>query len=83
MLGVWDLVFRASAAELDATVDALAAAITAPYLSLHGIDPGPGYDDWLTSRVPTAAVEVWPDLGHYPHLVEPHRFVERVVAFDR
>ena len=33
-------------------------------------------------RIPTAEVEVWPDLGHYPHLVEPERFVARVVEFD-
>ena len=83
VLGIWDLVFHASVADLDATVDALAGAITVPYLSLHGIDPGPDYSDWLTSRVRTASVEVWPDLGHYPHLIEPERFVRRVVEFDR
>lgn len=82
VLGVWDLLFTATADELDATVDELAGAIGVPYLSLHGIDPGPDYAGWLTSRIPTALVEVWPDRGHYPHLVEPDRFVERVVAFD-
>lgn len=82
VLGVWDVVFTASVAELDATVDALAGAITVPYLSLHGIDPGPDYAGWLTSRVPSATVEVWPELGHYPHLIEQDRFVQRVVDFD-
>lgn len=82
VLGIWDLVLTASAEELDATVDALAGAISAPYLSLHGIDPGPDYADWLTSRVSSAEVEVWSDLGHYPQLVEQDRFVERVLAFD-
>lgn len=82
VLGVWDLVFSSSADDLDAVVDQLAAAITVPYLSLHGIDPGPDYADWLTSRIPTAAVEVWPDLGHYPHLIEQDRFVQRVRDFD-
>lgn len=83
VLGVWELVLTASAAELDAVVDEVAGAITVPYLSLHGIDPGPDYEVWLTGKIATAAVEVWPDLGHYPHLVEPGRFVERLVAFDR
>lgn len=83
VLGVWDLVLTASVADLDAVVEQLAGAITVPYLALHGIDPGPGYAEWLTGLVPAAAVEVWPDLGHYPHLVEPDRFVARVVAFDR
>lgn len=83
VLGVWELVLTAAAAELDAVVDEVAGAITVPYLSLHGIDPGPDYGAWLTSRIATATVDVWPDLGHYPHLVEPGRFVERVVEFDR
>lgn len=83
VLGVWDMMFTASAAELDGLVDAVAGSITAPYLSLHGIDPGDGYDGWLTSKLPSATVEVWPDLGHYPHLVEREQFVERLVAFDQ
>ncbi len=82
VLDVWDLVFGAPADELDAVVDSIAGAITGPYLSVHGTDPGPDYDGWLTSRIPTAVVEVWPDLGHYPHLIEPDRFVARVVEFD-
>ena len=82
VLGVWDLVFSASAAELDAFVDGVAGAVTAPYLSLHGIDPGPGYGEWLTSRIAGATFEVWADHGHYPHLIDPDRFVRRVVEFD-
>jgi pimeloyl-ACP methyl ester carboxylesterase len=82
VLGVWELVFTSSAPELDAMVDEVAAAITAPYLSLHGIDPGEGYHDWLTNRIATATIEVWPDLGHYPHLIEQDRFVDRVRRFD-
>ncbi|MDP2290729.1 MAG: alpha/beta hydrolase, partial [Actinomycetota bacterium] len=65
-----------------ATVEALASAITVPYLSLHGIDPGPDYGDWLTRLVPTATVELWPDLGHYVQLVEPDRFLARLAEFE-
>lgn len=83
VLGVWDLVLTSSGADLDAVVEQLAGAITVPYLAIHGIDPGPDYAGWLTGLVPTATVETWDDLGHYPHLVEPERFVDRVVAFDR
>lgn len=83
VLGVWDLVLTAPVADLDAVVEQLAAAISVPYLALHGIDPGPGYAEWLTGLVPSATVELWPELGHYPHLVEPDRFVSRVLAFDR
>jgi len=82
VVGIWDVVFSTSVDELDAVVDAVLDAITVPYLSLHGIDPGPDHPAWLTSRVPSATVEVWPALGHYPHLIDPDRFVQRVVDFD-
>ncbi len=82
VLGVWGTVFESTAEELDATVTALAGAITVPYLSLHGIDPGQDYTQWLRTKVPSATVEVWPDQGHYPHLVHPGRFVERLIDFD-
>jgi pimeloyl-ACP methyl ester carboxylesterase len=82
VLGIWDLMFTATAAEIDALVDGLAGAIAVPYLSLHGIDPGSGYVEWLTGKISSATVEVWPGRGHYPHLIEPERFVARVAAFD-
>jgi pimeloyl-ACP methyl ester carboxylesterase len=53
-----------------------------PYLSLHGIDPGEDYTHWLRKLVPSATIEVWPDQGHYPHLLHRDRFVERLVDFD-
>lgn len=82
VLATWDAVLHATPEELDATVAALAGAITVPYLSLHGIDPGPGYAEWLTGLVPTATVEVWDELGHYPQLVEPDRFLARLAEFE-
>ena len=83
VLGIWDLVLTSEVTDLDAVVDAVAAGISAPYLSLHGIDPGPGYAGWLAARIAGATVETWPEHGHYPHLVDPDRFVERVLEFDR
>ena len=83
VLGVWATMFTATAADLDAMVDTLAAAITVPYLSVHGIDPGPDYAGWLTGKIPTATVEMWEGQGHYPHLIEQQRFIRRVVEFDR
>ena len=82
VLGTWASVFESTEEELDATVAALAAGITVPYLSLHGIDPGPDYAAWLQHLVPTATVELRPDLGHYVQLVEPQRFLDRVAAFE-
>ncbi|MGB8859505.1 MAG: alpha/beta hydrolase [Ilumatobacteraceae bacterium] len=82
VLATWASVFESTEAELDATVEALAAGITVPYLSLHGIDPGADYALWLQRLVPTAVVEVWPDMGHYLHLVDPRRFLDRLAAFE-
>jgi pimeloyl-ACP methyl ester carboxylesterase len=81
VLGTWTSVFESTPEELDATVAQLASAITVPYLSLHGIDPGPQYSPWLTGLVPTASVEVWAGLGHYPHLVSTDRFLARFDGF--
>lgn len=84
VFGVWDLIFSSTESEIDDTVDqALAGYLQTkvPYLSLFGIDPGPDYEQWLTERIPGATVETWPDLGHYPHLVEPDRFTERLQEF--
>ena len=82
VLGVWQPLFEHSTAELDAMVAELVDGVEAPLLSLHGMDPGDDYADWLTERIPTAVVEIWPDHGHYPHLVDPERFLARVRAFD-
>ncbi len=82
VLGVWDIVLSSSNSDLEATVESLAGAMRLPYLSLHGADPGTEYADWLTRLVPTATVEIWADQGHYPHLLDPDRFVTRLEALD-
>jgi len=81
VLGIWEPVIQAPREELAAMVEGAAAAVSCPYLSLFGIDPGPDYQDWLRSLIPHAEIEVWPGLGHYPHLVEPDRFVARLEEF--
>ena len=84
VLGVWELIFTMSAEEIDAVVEGALAGYAGggvPYLSLFGIDPGPDYAPWLEARVPGATVELWDEHGHYPHLVDPDRFVSRLEAF--
>jgi pimeloyl-ACP methyl ester carboxylesterase len=81
VLGVWELVLTAPREELAAAVEGAAGGVSCPYLSLHGIDPGDEYKAWLQGLVPHAEVEVWPGLGHYPHLVEPDRFLSRLQEF--
>ncbi len=84
VLGVWEMMFTMTDTEIASVVDgALAgyAGRTVPYLSLFGIDPGEGYAEWLSAKIDGARVEVWDDHGHYPHLVDPDRFVDRLESF--
>jgi len=84
VLGVWELLLTEPAEQIAATVDGALAGYRAhplPYLAVFGIDPGEGYEDWLSQRIPGAAVESWADHGHYPHLVDPDRFVARLRSF--
>lgn len=81
VLGIWSPVLEDAPEDLDALVRQIGSAITAPVLSLHGIDPGPDDIAWLTGLVSSVEVEVWADHGHYPHLVDPSRFLARVEAF--
>jgi pimeloyl-ACP methyl ester carboxylesterase len=82
VLGVWAPLLELSTDELDALVQQVVGGIEVPVLSLHGIDPGEDYPGWLQQRVPTAEVEIWADHGHYPHLLDPERFLRRVRDFD-
>lgn len=82
VLGMWGPVLESTDEELDAAVGGLLGQVRVPYLALHGADPGPGYVEWLTERVPTATVEVWDGAGHWLHLVEPDRFAARVRRFE-
>ena len=83
VLGVWSVLLDTTPAELAAEVEQLTAAVRTPYLALDGVDPGPGHLEWLQSRMPQARLEVWDGVGHYPQLVRPDDFVERVREFER
>lgn len=82
VLGIWAPVLDEPVEVLDTMAHDLLAGIEVPYLAIHGSDPGPGYEAWLRDTVAGARIEVWPDLGHYPHLVDPKRFVARLAELD-
>lgn len=82
VLAIWSPILNLPLEELRALVDRIAGAVTSPYLSLFGIDPGPDYPDWLGRRIAGSVVEVWADHGHYPHLVDPTRFLRRLAEFE-
>jgi pimeloyl-ACP methyl ester carboxylesterase len=78
VLGLWLPLVDATEASVVEQLAPLLSQVRAPYLSLHGADPGPGYEAWLRALVPSAEVEVWDGLGHWLHRVEPERFLARV-----
>jgi pimeloyl-ACP methyl ester carboxylesterase len=82
VLGIWEPVLDLPATDLEQMATSLVEGIKLPYLALHGSDPGAGYVRFLTGLVPTATVEVWDGLGHYPHLVEPERFLHLIATFE-
>ncbi|MEM9466847.1 MAG: alpha/beta hydrolase [Actinomycetota bacterium] len=84
VLGVWDLVFALSEDEINEIIETALAAYAGnavPYLTLFGVEPEAGYHDWLRGFIADATTEVWADHGHYPHLVDPDRFVTRLRDF--
>jgi pimeloyl-ACP methyl ester carboxylesterase len=84
ILGVWDVILTQPIDEISQTVEMALAGYAdhpTPYLALFGIDPGDDYGAWLSDRIPGALIDVWTDHGHYPHLVDPERFVTTVERF--
>lgn len=84
VFGVWELILTESLQTIERTVDEALVAYSGqnvPYLALFGIDPGPEYADWLRSKIPGAQTQSWDGAGHYPHLVDPDRFVTAVESF--
>ena len=84
VLGVWDLILTSSVEEITAVVATALAGYRGKhvdYLTLFGIEPDAGYAEWIASYIPGAVTEVWPDHGHYPHLVEQDRFIARAEKF--
>lgn len=84
ILGVWAPLLEQTPQQLAATVDAaVTAPSTYPYLQIDGLPSGDGYPAWLNQRIAGAVVDDWGLLGHYPHLVDPERFLAAVADFDR
>jgi pimeloyl-ACP methyl ester carboxylesterase len=80
VLGVWDMVLNSTPEELEIPMRAALANIKVPYLTILGNEVE-GYESWLKALVPAATVETWPGDGHFPHLVEPERFLQRLRTF--
>jgi pimeloyl-ACP methyl ester carboxylesterase len=70
-----------SAEEIDCEVAPVIERLKAPYLAIHGEALDARYVAWLRAAIPHAEIETWNNGGHWLHLVEPERFLERVIPF--
>nr|BAK74740.1 N-acylhomoserine lactonase [Microbacterium sp. StLB014] len=84
VLGMWRPLLDDSPEELAALVNRLTAVpADVLYLVITGLDAGPDYAAWLQQTIPHSVHEVWQPATHYPHLIDPARFVARIEAFAR
>lgn len=79
LLGAWHALLEGSDETLIEKMSML-SNVRAPFHAVHGNPLPPGYAEWLAELVPGATTEVWEGGGHYPHLSEPTRFAELVLA---
>jgi pimeloyl-ACP methyl ester carboxylesterase len=82
VVGCWDQLLTTDTDEMQQLIEATVRTISVPYLALHGSAPSDSYGAWLASLIPSATFEVWDGDGHYPHLVERDRFLERLHEFE-
>ncbi|AKU96320.1 putative hydrolase [Labilithrix luteola] len=79
LLGAWHVLLEDSDDVLGEKLSTL-SNIRAPYHALHGNPLPSGYATWLAELIEGATTEVWEGNGHYPHVSEPSRFAELVLA---
>jgi pimeloyl-ACP methyl ester carboxylesterase len=54
--------------------------IKCPFTAIFGEDVDAEYRAWVSAIIPQYKIVVFPNAGHFPHLVDPDRFAEEVKA---
>ena len=78
VLGIWADLLEGPGERIQRLIEAMLANVTMPYLVWLGASPDEQYLAWLTTRIPSAIVEIHPGEAHFLHLANPDRLVERV-----
>jgi len=82
VLGAWQPLANLGVDEGQRLIEAILSGYCGrdvAYLGVFGSPIDPGYGPWLGRRIPDADLERWQGHGHYPHLVDPDKFVARLL----
>lgn len=66
--------------ELDRELTSAVRSLSCPLLAVHASAVPPRDDAWLARLAPSARVERWLRGGHFPHLADPARAAEALLA---
>jgi len=80
VLGYWHEALEVPPTELQERLLERVHRIQVPFTAIFGKDVEPDYRAWLSGSVPQCNVIVFPNAGHFPHLVDPDRFANEVRA---
>src|SRR5947209_4609740 len=83
VVSYWDDLLTQTPDQLNAMLTGGVAAIAAsgvPYLLILGAEPAPDSHQRFGDTLPQLKTEVWAGTGHFPHLVHPGRFAQRLAA---
>lgn len=80
VLGYWREGFESIPGELQLLLNKFARNIGVPFCAIFGDEPEPDYREWLQPLVPHCDVVVFPNAGHFPHLVDIDRFAGELRA---
>ena len=78
VLGYWREILDTPPSELQERLTAVLRRVDAPFVSIFGEDVDSDYRAWFNAVVPQGEIVVFPNAGHFPHLVDPDRFAERI-----
>jgi pimeloyl-ACP methyl ester carboxylesterase len=76
----WGGMMEGQAGELQEGLEGVMARIEVPFLAFCG-QPLNSTEQRALGRIPKLQLEEWDDLGHFLHIVDPERFVERLTRF--
>ena len=80
VLGYWTDLLQTDPEALQTRIDRLVATICTPVLAIFG-DQIASSERLRLTRTLGAEVEEWIGSGHFVHLIDPDRFVSRLLAF--